>query len=344
MEAATAPKCVVFCERSDRTWQRLIAGLIRCVTILSSSDVYLLTVTQVRLVVGDYLKAKTPVVSVLDVALEVIKWFNNHSGALAVLRQEQMRQYGRVLALIRPAPTRWTAHYLSASRLLEVEMAMRVCTVSSKAKLLVCAGRERAQVDKARELLEQIEQPIFWANLREYVCIRSPVSHAHCLPSLRARSHLEPLAIAANATQGDNARLDVVLTTLGTLYLIYGDTIRFDDVVRAIMHKSLEMRWKNAGIERDLYLLAIILNPYLRLLPLRKNNPLFTRQGLWKMLERCYERTMQAPVDNALHSAFTGYLSAVGEWTSDAMGLDTLQSLADRAVSAVRAAPGHFLI
>lgn len=99
MEAVIAQKCDAFYGRSDQTSQRRIAGLIRCITSCSRSST-LLTASQVRLVVGDYLKAKTPVVLVLDVALEVIKWFNNHSGVLAVLRQEQIRQYGRVLALI----------------------------------------------------------------------------------------------------------------------------------------------------------------------------------------------------------------------------------------------------
>lgn len=147
---------------------------------------------------------------------------------------------------------------------------------------------------------------------------------------------MEPLAIAANATQGDNARLDVVLTTLGTLYLVYSDTTRFDHTVRTIMHKSLEMRWKNAGDERDLYLLAIVLNPYMRLLPLRKNNPLFTRQGLWQILKRCYTRIMpQQPADNALHSAFLAYLEGIGEWSCDSMGLAEVQSLAESAVSAL---------
>ncbi|KAJ2994399.1 hypothetical protein NUW54_g7557 [Trametes sanguinea] len=37
-------------------------------------------VAQIRLTVGDYLKAKTPMVAVIDITLEVIKWFNNHTG------------------------------------------------------------------------------------------------------------------------------------------------------------------------------------------------------------------------------------------------------------------------
>lgn len=68
-------------------------------------------------------------------------------------------------------------HYLSASHLLEVEMAiMHICAVSNKAKLLTCPGKECAQVDKAREILEQLEQPLFWENLREYVAAHLYIS------------------------------------------------------------------------------------------------------------------------------------------------------------------------
>ncbi|KAI0366485.1 hypothetical protein BV20DRAFT_1095359, partial [Pilatotrama ljubarskyi] len=252
---------------------------------------------QIRLTVGDYLKAKLPVVGVLDVALEVIKWFNNHTGALALLRQEQQRQYGRVLALFRPVPTRWTSHYLSGDRLIETEDAMRVCIVTSKAKLVTCAGKERSQVEKAKNLLGKLEEPLFWSLLRE------------------ARTHLEPLAIACNATQGDNARLDVVLVTLGNLYHVYSDTSRFDET-------------------RDLYILAIVLNPFLRLAPLRKNNPLFTCQSLWQMFKRNYIRMIEMPTPadvTALYAAFIEYLSGIGEWSDEAMGLEEIAQMAEHS-------------
>lgn len=107
--------------------------------------------------------------AVLNFAVEVIKWFNNHTRALGLLRQEQQKQYGKVLALLHPAATRWTAHYHSANCLLEVEQAVCVCVLSSKAVLIACVGKERAQVDKATQLLAQLERPEFWSHLAEYV-------------------------------------------------------------------------------------------------------------------------------------------------------------------------------
>ncbi|KAI8977718.1 ribonuclease H-like domain-containing protein [Trametes punicea] len=261
---------------------------------------------QIRLTVGDYLKEKLPVVDVLDVALEVIKWFNNHTGALALLRQEQQRQYGRVLSLFRPVPTRWTSHYLSGDRLIETEDAMRVCIVTSKAKLITCAGKEQSQVEKAKSLLDKLEEPSFWSLLRE------------------ARTHLEPLAIACNATQGDNARLDVVLVTLGNLYHIYCNHSQFDNT-------------------QDLYILAIILNLFLRLTPLRKNNPLFTRQSLWQMFKCNYVRMIGTPTATAvtaLYAAFVDYLSGIGGWSDEAMGLEEIALMAEHLVSTAGGSPG----
>ncbi|TBU52035.1 ribonuclease H-like domain-containing protein [Dichomitus squalens] len=241
---------------------------------------------QVRLVLGDYLKSKTPSVAVLQLMLEAIKWFNTHSRALGLLKEHQRAQYnGRVLALLRPCDTRWTAHVLCAGRFLEIEKAIRICVLTSKDKLVACAGKEQALKDKAEALLSEIEQPAFWTKLAE------------------ARTHLEPLAIATNATQGDHARLDVVLITLGNLY------------------HTLEARWKKTGDERELYILAVVLNPMLRMTPFRENNPLLTRQNLWLMFKRNYEHMEQRPTDKELKAAFMEYLNGVGEWSDDSMGL-----------------------
>ncbi|KAM5530120.1 hypothetical protein V8D89_016214 [Ganoderma adspersum] len=56
----------------------------------------------------------------------------------------------------------------------------------------------------------------------------------------RAHTHMEPLAIATNATQGDHTRLDVVLITLSNLYHTYCNTATYGADTQAVMHKSLE--------------------------------------------------------------------------------------------------------
>ncbi|KAF8062592.1 hypothetical protein FPV67DRAFT_1452391 [Lyophyllum atratum] len=77
---------------------------------------------QINLVVGDFLTLKYDLLLVIVECLEVIKWFNNHSAALALLEQEMKFTYdGKAWALILPVITRWTAHYLSTTRLLKVK-------------------------------------------------------------------------------------------------------------------------------------------------------------------------------------------------------------------------------
>jgi hypothetical protein len=53
-------------------------------------------------------------VTSLTLALDVVKWFNNHSQALDKLQIEQIITYdSKSWSLILPVITRWTAHYLS---------------------------------------------------------------------------------------------------------------------------------------------------------------------------------------------------------------------------------------
>ncbi|KAI0363379.1 hypothetical protein BV20DRAFT_927634, partial [Pilatotrama ljubarskyi] len=128
---------------------------------------------QINLLVGDFFKGRRGYAQVMDRAEEVIKWFNNHSCALAMLRLEQQHQYaGRAVNLLYPVATRWSSRYLTCVRLLEVDTAIR-CLVTSKLEQLVQLtpkGRNTAETvqkqDKARALLLSTLEPAFWDGLR----------------------------------------------------------------------------------------------------------------------------------------------------------------------------------
>ena len=92
------------------------------------------------------------------------------------------------------------------------------------------------------------------------------------------------------------------------------------------------MRWKKAGCERELYILAIILNPALRDTPFRENNPVVTPQKLWQMFKRNYERMEQRNADLELKAAFSDYLVGIGEWSDESIGLDDARELASQTV------------
>lgn len=128
-----------------------------------------------NLVVGDYLKLKIPDIQVIDEALEVVKWFNNHSRALGMLRTELRTHEKPELGLILPVATRWTSHYLSCSRLLKLEQALRSLTIYHSSKLELCAGERADMRRKACQILNTINSQVFWQRLRMYVQI------LHCI-------------------------------------------------------------------------------------------------------------------------------------------------------------------
>jgi len=67
-------------------------------------------VHQINLIVGDLLGFWIDFVSCV---LKVIKWMNNHSCALGIFCREQLQTFNKILSLILPVITWWTAHYLS---------------------------------------------------------------------------------------------------------------------------------------------------------------------------------------------------------------------------------------
>lgn len=121
---------------------------------------------QINLVVGEILCLKLPFLDAIKNSLEVIKWFNSHGTALALLQSEQRFSYsGKAWALILPVVTWWTAHYLSCSRLLKVKGAVRSCCSQNEEVLQVCVGLKQEAQDKAAEILSIVGNDRFWIDL-----------------------------------------------------------------------------------------------------------------------------------------------------------------------------------
>jgi len=91
--------------RNGKKMQRLLQDLFSWLIVI------LCWVHQINVVVGDFLVIRRTVTEVINQALEVIKWFNNHSTVLALLQTEQALTFqGLFWELILPAITQWTAH------------------------------------------------------------------------------------------------------------------------------------------------------------------------------------------------------------------------------------------
>lgn len=123
---------------------------------------------QINLVVGNMLKA-CDFIDVVESALEVVKWFNNHGLALAKLRGVCLQKLGKMLSLILPVITRWTSHYLCVRRLLRLEVVFGQLLLDSQDEILACAGRGEEATEKAREVVNTLRQPSFWARLKRCV-------------------------------------------------------------------------------------------------------------------------------------------------------------------------------
>lgn len=269
--------------------------------LLSEHFPHIITVVcwahQINLIVGDYLK-DSGCVDVITRALELVKWFNNHGNALDVLREQQRNYCNFILILILPIITRWTAHLLSVSRLIEVQRPMQACVMFAKERLLVAAGKTEAHRAKAQEIVDTLEDPTFWSDLKEI------------------KSHLEPLAIAANITQASHTRLDHVLLTLANLFRLYSlPTVR--PSARDVLHASLEKRWKKA--DQDAFILAVLFNPYLRARSF--NKAVLPGNVLVGIAKKMFRRLFQTDPGHGFTMAVFDYTEGCCEFSDEVMHL-----------------------
>ncbi|KIM61543.1 hypothetical protein SCLCIDRAFT_70236, partial [Scleroderma citrinum Foug A] len=143
----------------------------------------------------------------------------------------------------------------------------------------------------------------------------------------RVKRHLEPLAIAANATQSNCARLDVVLVTLVILYHKFCDST-LDPSICDAARKSLEKRWKKA--DQDIFLLAVILNPYLRVSCFSERSPYRNFSNVWRLCQKVFLRLYATEPNLEFRSTLQEYVSEIGGWSALDMGLDQYTEQAKR--------------
>ncbi|KAF8601982.1 hypothetical protein BDV93DRAFT_444985, partial [Ceratobasidium sp. AG-I] len=118
-----------------------------------------------NLIVGDYLKLKLPHTAAADRAQEIVKWFNNHSRALAILREEQIHTLGKVLALLFAVLTRWTTVYQSLRCLLECIRPLRAIAVSQQTALIEAGGNQGNAKQVTLGVLHTLNNEEFWTSI-----------------------------------------------------------------------------------------------------------------------------------------------------------------------------------
>ena len=144
--------------------------------------------------------------------------------------------------------------------------------------------------------------------------------------SYRIKTHLEPLAIAANIAQAAHTRLDHILLTLANLYRIF-DTDQIDNpLIRETVQGSLERRWK-AVTEQDCFILAVFFNPYIRASCFNAES--LTPNRLIQMAKSAFKRFYDEDADTEFIKAILDYSNRAGNYSDAAMLLDDHRKMAD---------------
>jgi hypothetical protein len=120
---------------------------------------------QINLIVGDLLGLKHELIDVIELALDIIRWFNSHGEPLRWLQQEQIFTYNKAWTLFLPVLTQWLAHYHTITRLLQMEEAVKCLYMKRQDAMIEKAGNAEKQ-ERASKVLKPIGDPGFWTKLR----------------------------------------------------------------------------------------------------------------------------------------------------------------------------------
>jgi len=144
------------------------------------------------------------------------------------------------------------------------------------------------------------------------------------------KTHLEPFTIATLVLQAPDAKLPVVPITLGNLYCIFSNSDLDVNVCNAV-HESLEKRW--AKVDQDVFIAALLMNPYIRGKCLGSGSLFLTPAGLYGIVKHTYEQVMRKAAELDLHQAFHDYMANANEFSAEDMTLDDMKAMYRQAVS-----------
>lgn len=124
---------------------------------------YFLPGIQINLLVSDLLKSNNRMLlDYVDQASELTSWLRSKSKLLAMLRNIRESTNQRGLTVIRPVLTRWSSHYHSLTRLVQLKDA--IChLVSSQDKAVV--GTDLRSRQKSQEIISLVRSPDFWLSI-----------------------------------------------------------------------------------------------------------------------------------------------------------------------------------
>lgn len=113
----------------------------------------------------DFVKKNPNIKVIIDEVVEVVKWFLNHSYALGVFNDEQRIMNKKVLALIVPIVTCWTAYFLSMERLLDVWKPLQITAIKHEAELIDSVGHKPKTKEKAKQIMCCVRNDSWWTQI-----------------------------------------------------------------------------------------------------------------------------------------------------------------------------------
>lgn len=120
------------------------------------------------MIVGDYFKAEDVLLEFATQACELITWLRSKVAFLGKISELYKRSHGRAKTVIRAVLTRWTSHFLSFSRLLELRATINALVAEDDLfpadRKFIVTG-DRPSREKAMAMLAIINNPVFWTSL-----------------------------------------------------------------------------------------------------------------------------------------------------------------------------------
>jgi hypothetical protein len=135
--------------------------------------------------------------------------------------------------------------------------------------------------------------------------------------------------VANFITQSSDTGLHHILLTLGNLYHIYSDP-KLDEAVQNKILGSLEKRW--AAADQDVFIAAVVLNPYIRNRWFATGVQELTPVGLLGIVKRVCARVFREEPEIEFSEAFMDYLQQRGEFSDEWMQLSMWTDMFEKQV------------
>ncbi|KZV96600.1 hypothetical protein EXIGLDRAFT_765262 [Exidia glandulosa HHB12029] len=211
---------------------------------------------QCQLILLDYLAENPEAEEAAELLASVNGWLYNHLRVRALFNAAQAaleNGTGHVYAYLLANTTRWTTHFIAFQRVLKLKDVLRHTAIAQRAAIVdaqvgAAKGKKKRELaSAAEEMCDVLDDPKWWKTLRT------------------AADDFEPICLGVNINQSDTVRLDQVLLSLAGMYLHF--KAHANPSIRKGMMRRIEARWKAAGNDQALFLIATVLNPYEKLAP-----------------------------------------------------------------------------